>query len=152
MSFVFGRGSCTHITIGTTEGQSIFIVTRGQCLSSCNLDRWAQGSGIYRLREEELDHWEFARVGNPLARPKWARPGACGADLGEFASVGNPLNLRTVARVGRDGAQVGWARPPRISEGWDSRKNMFLVTKGVVTRHFGVLRRALCMKSQDLAI
>ena len=58
------------------------MVAGGQFLNSWNWDPQAPGSGIYRLGQDELDRREFARVGNPLARPKWARLRAIEADLG----------------------------------------------------------------------
>ena len=72
--FVRGKSVCV---LG-----SIYIVAGGQFLNSWNWDPQAPGSGIYRLGQDELDRREFARVGNPLARPKWARLRAMESDLG----------------------------------------------------------------------
>ena len=61
---------------------SLGIVAGGQFLNSWNWDAQAPGSGIYRLSQDELDRREFARVGNPLARPKWTRLPAIEIDWG----------------------------------------------------------------------
>ena len=76
----------------------MYIVAGGQFLNSWNWDPQAPGSGIYRLSQDELDPREFARVGNPLARPKWARLQAMEVDLGR-------------------------TRPPRIRQGRESAKS-----------------------------
>ena len=58
----------------------------GQFLNSWNRGRQAPGSGIYRLGEDELDRREFARVGNPLARPDWGWRRGIGAGRGRFST------------------------------------------------------------------
>ena len=84
---------------------AFYIVAGGQFLNSWNWDPQAPGSGSYRLGQGELDRREFARVGNPLARPNWARLQPIEADLGQI----RPPRIRQ----GRESAKTrvrGWGR------------------------------------------
>ena len=90
-----------------------YIVAGGQFLNSWDWGGQAPGSGICRLREDELDRREFARVGNPLARPKWTRLPAIEIDWDGI----RPLRIRqgresAKSQGGSEGRECwlpGWA-------------------------------------------